>query len=87
MTTKLPTRLRLDETAWYTPHEAAAVLRCSRSFIYELLARQDLKSVKNGRKRLVPGTSIAAYLDSLTNGASEYVDASERAGRGPLRTS
>lgn len=63
--TKVPAHLGLDETKWYSPIEAAAVLRCSRGFIYDLLARHDLASVKSGRKRLISGASIAEYLDSL----------------------
>ncbi len=62
---KVPAHLGLDETKWYSPYEAAAVLRCSRSFIYDLMARGDLTGVKSGRARLIPGTSIAGYLNGL----------------------
>ena len=69
-TSRVPQHLGLDPTCWYSPHEAGAVLRCSRSYIYDLLARGDLSSAKCGRKRLIPGSSIAKYLDSLTSAAS-----------------
>lgn len=65
-TFKVPEHLGLDETKWYSPYEAAAVLRCSRSFIYDLLARGDLTGVKSGRARLIPGVSIATYLGRLS---------------------
>lgn len=68
MTNKTPP-LGLDETAWYSPYEAAAILRCSRSFVYDLIARGDLHSVKNGRLRLLSGSSIAAYLSALAGAA------------------
>ena len=67
---EVPPHLGLDPTCWYSPIEAAAVLRCSRSFVYDLMARGDLASVKNGRKRLIPGSSIAGHLASLTSAAS-----------------
>jgi len=69
-TMKVPQHLGLDETKWYSPYEAAAVLRCSRSFVYDLMAREDLASVKSGRKRLIAGSSIANYLRSLAAAAS-----------------
>ncbi len=60
-----PEHLGLDLTKWYSTIEAAAVLRCSRSWVYELLARGELASVKSGRRRLIAGASIARYLESL----------------------
>ena len=39
--------------------EAAAALGIGRSLTYELMARGDLRSVKAGRRRLVPSSAIA----------------------------
>ena len=35
--------------------EAAAALRLSRSVLYELIRSRELRTVKQGRRRLVPG--------------------------------
>jgi excisionase family DNA binding protein len=45
--------------------EAVKVSGCSRSFIYERLAEGSIRSVKAGRKRLIPFDSLKAWADSL----------------------
>lgn len=40
----------------------------SRTFMYEAMARGDIRSVKAGRRRLVLVASLRAYLDSLPTG-------------------
>jgi excisionase family DNA binding protein len=40
----------------------------SRSFLYEAMARGDIRSAKRGRRRLVVVASLRAYLDSLPSG-------------------
>ncbi len=48
-----------------TVAETAQALRASRSRIFELLASGELNGVKIGRNRLIPRTSIEAYLTRL----------------------
>ena len=50
----------LDES-----NEAAEALRLSRSVLYELIRSGRLRTVKQGRRRLVPVSALAEYVDSL----------------------
>ena len=49
--------------------EAAEALRLSRSSIYELIRSGQLRTVKQGRRRLVPVTALAEYVASLGGAA------------------
>ena len=49
----------------YRVDEAAAALRLSRSSIYELIRSGQLRTVKQGRRRLVPVAALAEYVESL----------------------
>ena len=49
----------------YRVDEAAAGLRLSRSSVYELIRSGQLRTVKQGRRRLVPVTALAEYVASL----------------------
>jgi len=49
----------------YGVDEAAEALRLSRSALYELIRSGQLRTVKSGRRRLVPVSALAEYLDSL----------------------
>jgi excisionase family DNA binding protein len=40
-------------------------LRLSRSVLYELIRSGRLRTVKQGRRRLVPVSALAEYVDSL----------------------
>ena len=53
----------------YDVDEAAVALRLSRSALYELIRSGQIRSVKSGRRRLVPVAALTAYLDSLDGGA------------------
>jgi excisionase family DNA binding protein len=53
----------------YTVGEAAEALRLSRSVIYELIRSGRLRTVKQGRRRLVPVHALDEYVASL-DGAS-----------------
>lgn len=44
--------------------EAAAALGLGRSLLYHELASGGLRSVKVGRRRLVPSSAIVAYIES-----------------------
>ena len=49
----------------YDVDEAAEALRLSRSVLYELIRSGRLRTVKQGRRRLVPVSALAEYVDSL----------------------
>lgn len=49
----------------YDVDEAAEALRLSRSALYELIRSGQLRSVKAGRRRLVPVAALAEYVARL----------------------
>jgi excisionase family DNA binding protein len=49
----------LDVRQRYTIDESAAYLRESRSRVYEKIADGTLKTIKDGRRRYIPGSEIA----------------------------
>lgn len=49
----------------YSVEEAAEALRLSRSVIYELIRSGRLRTVKQGRRRLVPVHALDEYVMSL----------------------
>jgi excisionase family DNA binding protein len=49
----------------YRVDEAAEALRISRSVIYELIRSGRLRTVKVGRRRLVPVQALDEYVASL----------------------
>jgi len=49
----------LDERQRYTVDEALSYLRCSRAKLYEKIAKRELKSIEDGRRRYIPGAEIA----------------------------
>jgi excisionase family DNA binding protein len=53
----------------YTVDEAAEALRLSRSALYELIRSGRLRSVKAGRRRLVPVEALAEYVATLRDAA------------------
>jgi excisionase family DNA binding protein len=63
-------RLQSDVPALlYRVDEAAAALRLSRSVLYELIRSGQLRTVKAGRRRLVPVAALTEYVDSLDGAA------------------
>jgi excisionase family DNA binding protein len=62
--------MRTDETvpAWrlYRIPEAMVLLSMSRSVIYEQIRAGRLRSVCQGRARLIPAAAIAEYVELLT---------------------
>lgn len=50
----------------YRVDEAAEALRISRSVIYELIRSSQLRTVKVGRRRLVPVEALEEYVTSLS---------------------
>ena len=51
--------------------EAMRLLSMSRSVIYELIRCGRLKSVTQGRRRLIPASAIADYVDLLRREADD----------------
>jgi excisionase family DNA binding protein len=49
----------------YRVDEAARALRLSRSAIYELIRSGQLRSVKLGRRRLIPVGALPEYVASI----------------------
>ncbi len=54
----------------YRPIDAARLLNLSRSTIFDLLRTGRLRSVKEGRIRLVPASAIADYVALLEKEAA-----------------
>jgi excisionase family DNA binding protein len=53
----------------YRVDEAAMALRLSRSVLYELIRSGRLRTVKAGRRRLVPVAALDEYVHSLDGAA------------------
>jgi excisionase family DNA binding protein len=53
------------EPLMYEVDEAARALRLSRTRIYELIRSKRLRTVKLGRRRLIPVAALAEYVASL----------------------
>ena len=53
----------------YGVDEAAEALRLSRSLLYELIRSGRLRTVKAGRRRLVPVAALDEYVNSLDGAA------------------
>ena len=55
-----------DTRAVMTVAEVAALLRISKAYAYELIARNELPAVHLGRRILIPARAIEALLESWT---------------------
>jgi excisionase family DNA binding protein len=62
----------MTERQLYRVTEAMALLSLSRSVIYEQLRSGRLRSVREGRARLIPAAAIADYIALLTREAEEH---------------
>jgi excisionase family DNA binding protein len=60
-----PMPVAVPERHLYRISEAMRLLSVSRSVIYEQLRAGRLRSVKQGRARLIPATAIQACVDLL----------------------
>jgi excisionase family DNA binding protein len=61
--------------ALYRIPEAMRLLSLSRSVIYELIRSGRLRTVKEGRTRLVPAKAITAYIELLERESEKGVAA------------
>jgi excisionase family DNA binding protein len=57
----------------YRVPEAMRALSLSRSVIYELIRSGRLRSVREGRARLIPATAITDYIKLLEREAAQEV--------------
>ena len=60
----------MEDRLLYRVTEVAVFLNVSRSKVYELMSSGDLQSVKIDRTRLIRGTDLRAYVESLRPVAS-----------------
>jgi excisionase family DNA binding protein len=60
--------MKPDKQLYRVP-DAMAVLSLSRSVIYELIRSGRLRSVTEGRSRLIPASAIAEYVALLESEA------------------
>lgn len=58
-----PDRLLLEPLS-YSPEDAALVTGLARTAIYALIRDGKLKSIKEGKRRIIPRSEIQAYLDA-----------------------
>lgn len=54
----------------YGVNEAAEALRLSRTAIYELIRSGRLRSVKHGRRRLMPVEALQEYVQLMSSDAA-----------------
>ena len=60
-----------DDLQLYRVKDAMRLLKLSRTVIYEQLRTGRLRSVQQGRVRLIPAGAIRAYIQLLENEARE----------------
>ncbi len=51
----------------YTPDEARNKLKIGKSRFYELLRQGKIKSIRNGRRYLIPESSLFEFIESQTH--------------------
>lgn len=61
---------RTIDPVLYRVEEAAEALRLSRTAIYELIRSEQLRTVKIGRRRLVPVEALAECVELLEGAAA-----------------
>jgi excisionase family DNA binding protein len=55
----------------YSPDQAYAALAIGRTVLFELLRRNEIASVKIGRRRVIPAASLEAYMNRLITEQAE----------------
>ncbi|MEV4575427.1 helix-turn-helix domain-containing protein [Nonomuraea jabiensis] len=71
MTASTPDSVRLDDTQLYRVTDTMRLLRMSRTVIYEQIRTRRLRSVKQGRARLITAGAIRDYIALLEKEAEE----------------
>jgi excisionase family DNA binding protein len=68
--THVETEVRSEE-ALLTPEELAQYLKCSRTFVYSILARGDIPSLKLGKLRRIRRQDAEFYIEKKVSGGYE----------------
>lgn len=68
-----PDHLPVTGRQLYRVPEAMGILSMSRSVIYELIRSGRLRTVKEGRARLIPASAITDYVALLEREATQRV--------------
>ena len=55
------------DTKLLTTEEVAAILRCSRRYVYRLIDNEDFPKLKIGRKYLVPADELDRWIHAHVN--------------------
>ncbi|MFC6081678.1 helix-turn-helix domain-containing protein [Sphaerisporangium aureirubrum] len=71
MTALAPDMIRLDDNQLYRVTDAMRLLSMSRTVIYEQFRAGRLRSVKQGRSRLITAGAIRDYIALLEKEAQE----------------
>jgi excisionase family DNA binding protein len=71
LTTSAPDSVRLTDTQLYRVTDVMSLLRMSRTVIYEQIRTGRLRSVKQGRARLITAQAIRDYIALLEKEAEE----------------
>lgn len=50
----------------YRPEEAADMLGCGRAYVYLLIQRGEIRSVKVGRLRRIPAAALDEFITGLS---------------------
>ncbi len=69
--TSVPAQERLNDLQLYRVKDAMRLLNLSRTVIYELLRTGRLRSVQQGRARLITAEAIREYIALLENEAED----------------
>jgi excisionase family DNA binding protein len=69
MTATTPERVRSDDVVLYRIQDAMRILNLGKTALYEQLRSGRLRSVKQGRSRLIPVSAIHDYVALLENEA------------------
>jgi len=52
----------MDDALLVSPERCAELLGVGRSFVYALLAKHQLESIKLGRRRLIPRAALETFI-------------------------
>jgi len=60
-----------EHTLLLSPSDAARLLGCGRTYLYAMLRRGELRSIRVGRLRRIPRTEIEAYIKRQLTGQED----------------
>lgn len=59
------THAAVEDLDLLTIDEVAALLRCSRSHVKNLIRREAIASIKTGKRRVITRSAVAEYVAAL----------------------